>query len=303
MDSMCYREMSMIVQESKEGRRKKMKKWKLVLMAAVAVGATAALVACAGKAGKDKTEKSETSAASTNAGASNAKGQLTLGAAASLEKVFSDKIIPMFNEKYPDIKVTGTYDSSGKIQAQIEEGAKIDVFFSAATKQMDELDKKGLMDTASIHPMLENKLVMIAAKDKADQFTSFEQIANAKKVAIGDPKSVPAGAYAKEVLESMEIWDAIQDKLSLGSNVTEVLNWVADGSASVGLVYATDAKKLADKVSVIEEAPEGTLKEKIVYPIGIVKNSDNAAAAKIFVDFLKTDEVKQVFVDSGFTVE
>ena len=122
-------------------------------------------------------------------------------------------------------------------------------------------------------------------------------------MAIGDPKSVPAGAYAKEVLESMEIWDAIQDKLSLGSNVTEVLNWVADGSASVGLVYATDAKKLADKVSVIEEAPEGTLKEKIVYPIGIVKNSDNAAAAKIFVDFLKTDEVKQVFVDSGFTVE
>lgn len=280
-----------------------MKKWKLVLMAAVAVGATAALVACAGKAGKDKAEKSETSAASTNAGASNAKGQLTLGAAASLEKVFSDKIIPMFNEKYPDIKVTGTYDSSGKIQAQIEEGAKIDVFFSAATKQMDELDKKGLMDTASIHPMLENKLVMIAAKDKAEQFTSFEQIANVKKVAIGDPKSVPAGAYAKEVLESMEIWDAVQDKLSLGSNVTEVLNWVADGSASVGLVYATDAKKLADKVSVIEEAPEGTLKEKIVYPIGIVKNSDNAAAAKIFVDFLKTDEVKQVFVDSGFTVE
>ena len=272
-------------------------------MAVVAVGATTALVACAGKAGKDKAEKSETSAASTNAGASNAKGQLTLGAAASLEKVFSDKIIPMFNEKYPDIKVTGTYDSSGKIQAQIEEGAKIDVFFSAATKQMDELDKKGLMDTASIHPMLENKLVMIAAKDKAEQFTSFEQIANAKKVAIGDPKSVPAGAYAKEVLESMEIWDAVQDKLSLGSNVTEVLNWVADGSASVGLVYTTDAKKLADKVSVIEEAPEGTLKEKIVYPIGIVKNSDNAAAAKIFVDFLKTDEVKQVFVESGFTVE
>jgi len=293
----------MIVQESKEGRQKKMKRWKLVLMAVVAVGATTALVACAGKAGKDKAEKSETSAASTNAGASNAKGQLTLGAAASLEKVFSDKIIPMFNEKYPDIKVTGTYDSSGKIQAQIEEGAKIDVFFSAATKQMDELDEKGLMDTASIHPMLENKLVMIAAKDKAEQFTSFEQIANAKKVVIGDPKSVPAGAYAKEVLESMEIWDAVQDKLSLGSNVTEVLNWVADGSASVGLVYVTDAKKLADKVSVIEEAPEGTLKEKIVYPIGIVKNSDNAAAAKIFVDFLKTDAVKQVFVESGFTVE
>ena len=95
----------------------------------------------------------------------------------------------------------------------------------------------------------------------------------------------------------------MQDKLSLGSNVTEVLNWVADGSASVGLVYTTDAKKLADKVSVIEEAPEGTLKEKIVYPIGIVKNSDNAAAAKIFVDFLKTDAVKQVFVESGFTVE
>ena len=105
MDSMCYREMSMIVQESKEGRQKKMKRWKLVLMAVVAVGATTALVACAGKAGKDKAEKSETSAASTNAGASNAKGQLTLGAAASLEKVFSDKIIPMFNEKYPDIKV------------------------------------------------------------------------------------------------------------------------------------------------------------------------------------------------------
>ncbi|MDO5564487.1 MAG: molybdate ABC transporter substrate-binding protein [Eubacteriales bacterium] len=229
------------------------------------------------------------------------KGEIMLAAAASLEKSFTQKLIPMFNELYPNIKVTGTYDSSGKLQTQIEEGADVDIFFSAAMKQMNALIDKNLMNNSTVVQLLENKIVLIVPKGTEADYTKFEDITKANAIAIGDPESVPAGQYAKESLTNLGLWDQVEAKASLGTNVTEVLNWVAEGSANAGVVYATDAAKMPDKVTVIDAAPSGSVKP-VIYPVGMTASSKNVDSAKAFLDFLQMDNAKKVFTDNGFAI-
>ncbi|MGG7144582.1 molybdate ABC transporter substrate-binding protein [Clostridium nigeriense] len=224
---------------------------------------------------------------------------ITIAAAASLKNCMDDKLIPMFNEKYPNIKVQATYDSSGKLQSQIEEGADIDIFMSAAKKQMNALKEEGLIEDESIVELVENKIVLIVPKGSDNGIKNFEDILKSDKIAIGDPASVPAGQYAQELFENLNIWDEVVLKASLGTNVTEVLNWVAEASADSGVVYSTDAIS-NDKVEVVAEAPEGSV-SKVIYPIGIIKNSKNKYTAKIFNDFLQTDEALKVFESYGFS--
>ena len=224
---------------------------------------------------------------------------ITLAAAASLKNCMDNELIPMFEEQYPHIKIQTTYDASGKLQSQIEEGAPIDVFMSAAMKQMDSLKEQGLMAEDSIAQLLENKVVLIVPENNSKDINTFEDILESDSIAIGDPESVPAGQYAKEVLTNLELWDKVSDKLSLGTNVTEVLNWIAEGSGDVGIVYSTDAAS-NPKVKVVCEAPEGTV-SKVIYPIGIVKNSQNEEAATNFITFLQTDEAMKIFESYGFT--
>jgi molybdate transport system substrate-binding protein len=224
---------------------------------------------------------------------------ITVAAAASLKNCMDDKLIPMFQAKYPNIKVKTIYDSSGKLQTQIEEGAPADVFMSAAMKQMTALDGKNLIIKDSIVKLLENKIVLIVPAKNSKGISAFTDITKADKIAIGDPASVPAGQYAKEALNNLKIWDKVSSKASLGTNVTEVLNWVAEGSADAGVVYATDAAS-NDKVKVVAEAPAGSV-SKVIYPVGIVKATKNEDAAKSFVDFLKSDEAIKVFESYGFT--
>lgn len=223
-----------------------------------------------------------------------------LAAAASLEKVFEQQLIPMFNKKHPEIKIQGVYDASGKLQSQIENGLNADLFISAANKQMQALDKKCYMDSASIKPLLENKLVLIVPAKGESTIKEFKDLAKAKHPAIGDPASVPAGQYAKEALTSLGIWQAVQPKASLGTNVTQVLNWVGEGSADAGLVYATDAALIKDKVRIVAEAPAGTLKKPVIYPVGVLKKSSQQAAAKELAAFLTTEEAMQTFEKYGF---
>ncbi len=225
---------------------------------------------------------------------------LTIAAAASLEKTFTDKLIPAFEAKYDYITVEGTYDSSGKLQTQIEAGLAADVFLSAATKQMTALTDEKLVDKDSVVQLLQNKIVLIEPSSKASGITSFQDVPSAKAIAIGDPDSVPAGQYAKEVFTSLGIWDKVSAKASLGTNVTEVLNQVGEGSADVGVVYATDAAS-TDAVKVIAEAPEGSLAKPVIYPVGIVTAAKNKDTAQLFVDFLKSDEAMAIFEAAGFT--
>lgn len=225
---------------------------------------------------------------------------ILVAAAASLEYSYKDELIPMFTERYPYITVEGTYDSSGKLQTQIEEGLEADVFMSAATKQMNALKDESLIDADSIVDLLENKIVLIAPAGSDPAAKSFETAADAATIAVGDPESVPAGQYAREAFTSLGLWDAVSAKASLGTNVTEVLNWVAEGSADVGVVYATDAAT-TDRVQVVAEAPEGSLEKKIIYPVGIVAASQHKDAARLFVEFLQSDEALAVFEKYGFT--
>ena len=227
---------------------------------------------------------------------------LRLAAAASMEKVFNQKLIPLYEQQHSGVKIEGVYDASGKLQAQIESGLAADVFISAANKQMLALRDKGYMANETISPLLENKLVLIVPKEgKNAAVTGFDTFSAAKRPAIGDPASVPAGQYAKEALTKLRQWDAVQDKVSLGTNVTQVLNWVAEGSADAGLVYATDAALLKDKVEVIAEAPSGSLKQPVIYPIGVLKKSSQAELAKDFAAFLQSEEAMKIFEGYGFT--
>jgi len=226
---------------------------------------------------------------------------IMVAAAASLEKAYVEQLIPAFQKLHPSIKVQGTYDSSGKLQTQIESGLNADVFMSAATKQMDALTKSGFISADSVLNLLENKIVLIKpASSKDSSIASFEDVLKAETIAVGDPESVPAGQYAREVFTSLGLWDKVRAKSTLGTNVTQVLNWVAEGSAGVGVVYATDAAS-NKKVTVIAEAPKGSLKTKIVYPVGILAKSSHPKEARLFVDFLRSKDALAVFEKYGFS--
>ena len=287
-----------------------MKKSISIMMAAVL--AAGVLAGCSGQA--EETTAAETTAAETESEsaeetsaeaeeteASREGVEILVAAAASLKNAYEEELIPMFEEQNPGVTVTGTYDSSGKLQTQIEEGLEADVFMSAATTQMDALNEEGMIASDTITNLLENKIVLIVPSSSELGLASFEDIAKAESIALGDPASVPAGQYAQEALTNLGIWDSIQDKVSFGTNVTEVLNQVAAASADAGIVYATDAASMADQVTVIAEAPEGSLAEPVIYPVAVVANSAHPDEANAFVDFLKTDEAMAVFESYGFS--
>ncbi len=227
--------------------------------------------------------------------------EVHVAAAASLKNVYDQKLIPMFEEKYPGVKVTPTYASSGDLQKQIENGLDADVFMSAGNKQMNALVDEGLVDNSTNVQSLENKLVLIVPADSNTNVSSFKDLKDVNgTIAIGDPKSVPAGQYANESLHNLGIWDDVEPKLSLATDVTAVLNQVAQGSADYGIVYATDAKS-NDNVKVVCEAPKDSLKT-IIYPVAPLKSSENDTATEKFMEFLQSQEAQQVFEDYGFTI-
>ena len=239
-------------------------------------------------------------AAESSDGQDAVTGAITVSAAASLTDVLNE-LAQTFQEEYPGTEVSFTFGGSGALQTQIEEGLEADVFMSAAAKQMTALDEEGMIESGTITSLLENKIVLIVPAGSSAGIEKFEDIEKAETIALGDPASVPAGQYAEEALASLGIWDKIQDKVSFGTNVTEVLNQVAASSADAGIVYATDAASMADKVEVVAEAPEGSLAKKVIYPVAVVKNTDHPEEAKNFVEFLKTDEAMKVFEEYGFT--
>lgn len=275
---------------------------------AMAVAAGMVLAGCSGQSETERdaqesesVQETETeSQAAQDTPAADGQTEILVAAAASLKNAYEEELIPMFQEEHPEITVTGTYDSSGKLQTQIEEGLEADVFMSAATAQMDALNEEGLIQTDTIVNLLENKIVLIAPASGGEDLNSFEDIVKAQSIALGDPASVPAGQYAREALTNLGLWDQIQDRVSFGTNVTEVLNQVAASSADAGIVYATDAASMPEDVRVIGEAPEGSLAEPVIYPVAVVASSAHPEEARAFVDFLQTEEAMEVFESYGF---
>lgn len=231
------------------------------------------------------------------------KGEVYTFIAASLSNAM-EEIQEDFNEIYPDVEILYNADSSGTLQTQIEEGARCDIFFSAADKQMNALVDAGLAKEDTVADLLENKVVLIKPKDGETKVTGFENITDAANLALaGD--SVPVGQYAREIFENLGMTDAINEmEINEGKNVTEVLAAVSEGSNEIGIVYATDAASVADSVEIIAEAPAGSLETPVLYPVGLIEDAeaseDDLAASEAFLEYIRSEEAMVVFEKYGF---
>lgn len=262
--------------------------------------AAALLTACSTGSAANGSAPLPSAQSQTPSSASAPAVELTVSAAASLTDVMKD-IGKAYAAKVPNVKITSTFGSSGALQTQIEEGAPSDIFMSAAKKQMDALDQKKLLLDGTRKNLLVNRVVLIVPKGSS-AVKSFDDVSTGKvkKIALGEPKSVPVGQYSEEVFTYLKVLDAVKKKAVYGSDVRQVLSWVESAEADCGVVYATDAAT-SDKVLVAAEAPEAS-HTPVVYPVSVLKSSKYPDEAKAFLAYLATDEAKALFVKYGFTM-
>lgn len=245
-----------------------------------------------------KTKISETSA--PTAEKTEKAVTLTISAAASLTAAMGE-IKTLYAKEKPNVTINYNFGASGALQQQIEQGASTDLFFSAATKQMDILQKKGLiLDDTKVN-LVGNTVVLVVKNDSTLAISDFKDLANTeiKKVALGEPKTVPVGQYSEEIFTSLNLLDKIKVKTVYGKDVKEVLTWVETGNVDAGVVYGTDAKT-SKKVKVVAYAGKNLYKTPVVYPVAVIKDSKNIDDAKNFLKFLSSDKAKQVFASYGF---
>ncbi len=224
---------------------------------------------------------------------------LTVSVAASLQEAMK-AIKPLYEQQSPQINIVYNLGSSGSLQYQIERGAPVDVFISAAPKQMNALEEKGFLLEDTREKLLKNQVVLISLKEKNNiaEFQNLTDI-NVQKIAIGNPEIVPGGQYAKEVLMTFQLSDKLTSKFVLAKDVRQVLFYVETGNVDAGLVYATDAK-ISERVKVVATAPENS-HSPIIYPVAVVKSSQYPEEAKAFIQFLLSKLAQKIFEKYGFT--
>lgn len=223
---------------------------------------------------------------------------LIVSVAASLQDAMKS-IAGQYSQQVPNVIINYNFGSSGSLQQQIELGASADIFISASPKQIDKLQTKNLIVNESRKSLLKNEIVLISYPGQ-NNISKFEDLTNNKvsKIAIGEPESVPAGQYAKEVLTSLNLYKSLENKLVFTKDVRQVLSYVETGNVDAGIVYATDAK-LSDKIKEVAIATENT-HSPIIYPVAILKDSKNLEAAQSFIDFLFSETAKNIFKNYGF---
>lgn len=223
---------------------------------------------------------------------------LTVSAAISLKEAFGD-IKQLYRKENPEINLVYNFGSAGSLQQQIEQGAPVDVFMPAAEKQLNALDKKGLILKDTRKKLLRNRLVLVTPKANTtvSDFQDLTQV-DVRKVALGEPKTVPAGQYTLETLNAVGLVDEVKPKAVFAKDVRQVLNYVASGNADAGFIYATDARK-NKQVKVVKSIADN-LHSPIVYPLAVLKQSKDQASARKFVQFLSSQPAKAVFQQYGF---
>lgn len=239
------------------------------------------------------------------------KTDVIVFAAASMTETLT-QIQEMYQEVAPDVNLVFTFDSSGTLKTQIEEGADCDLFISAAQKQMNQLDitadpevnENGLDfvdDTTRIN-LLENKVVLAVPDGNPADIQSFEDLGTDKLtlLCLGN-EDVPVGAYSEEILTSLEILEQLEadQKITYGSNVKEVTTQIKEGSVDAGIIYATDA--FSAELTVVDQA-DSTLCRQVIYPAAVLKTAQHPEEAKAFLDYLGTEECAEVFEAVGFTM-
>jgi molybdate transport system substrate-binding protein len=238
-------------------------------------------------------------------GAAEQSASITVSAAISLKDAL-DELGPIFQVRQlhkngrSGTAVTFNYGGSGTLARQIEQGAPVDVFFSAAEKQMDELAAQGLIEADSRRDLVGNTLVLIAPA-QATTPKSFQDLTGAavKTLALGETSTVPAGMYARQTLERLGLFAAVEKKFVYAKDVRAVLTYVETGNADAGMVYQTDANT-SRKVRVIAIAPADS-HDPILYPAAILRDSKNKPAARAFLEFLAGPDARAVFQKYGFT--
>ncbi len=226
--------------------------------------------------------------------------EIIVSAAVSLKNVF-EEIGKILEEKHPGTKVRFNYGASGDLARQIEAGAPVDVYASAAQKDMDDIDQKGLITSGTRMNFAGNSMVLVRSGKSQSRMELFEDLrkAGVKKIVIGNPKSVPAGRYAEQVLKYFNLREVVKDKLVFAEHVRQALDYVARNEVDAALVYSTDAMIRPKEVRIVAKAPEKS-HQPIVYPVGIVKGSKNQSLAKEFITLVLSTEGKNLLRKYGF---
>lgn len=224
---------------------------------------------------------------------------LTVSVAASLAGTIQE-IEAGYQAQHAAVELRNNFGPSGTLAQEIEQGAPVDVFLSAAEGPMNQLEGKGLIVPGSRHDVLRNALVLVTPADS--QIRDFADLVapGVIHIALGDPASVPAGQYGKQTLEALHLFDRVRDKLVLGKDVRQVLTYVETGNADAGIVYATDAAS-STRVRVAATASESS-HSPIVYPVAAIRAGHHAAAAGDFIEYLRSPAAVAVFARHGFTI-
>ena len=225
---------------------------------------------------------------------------LTLSVAVSLKEVTED-LGRTFMAGHPGVTLRYNFGASGDLQRQIEAGAPVDVFLSAALRQMDELEKQNLIVASSRRAFARNILVAVKPAASRVDISKTSDLAEAgvARIAIGNPKTVPVGQYSEESLRALGLWDRLQPKLVFAENVRQVLDYVVRGEVDAGFVYTTDAATRTQSVKEAFRPPEDSYRP-VVYPGAVVAAAKQPALGQAFLDLLGSAQGRTVLSRFGF---
>ncbi|NII55507.1 molybdate ABC transporter substrate-binding protein [Luteibacter sp. SG786] len=223
---------------------------------------------------------------------------LVVSAAASLTDAFR-ATAQAYETAHPGTHVVLNFAASDVLLRQIVNGAPADVFASADQAAMDKAVAAKAVEPASRINFARNRLLLVVPMPPRAAVTSLASLAESgvKRVAYGDPASVPAGRYAKAALEASGLWEAVSAKGVLAQNVRQALDYVARGEVDAGLVFATDAAMMPDRVQVVATVPTTA---PVTYPMAVVAGSKQAAEAASFIAFVRSDPGRRILARYGF---
>lgn len=228
------------------------------------------------------------------------KVPLIISAPASMSNALS-QISKKYEELHPQVDLKLNFGSSGGLERQIEKGAPVDVFISAGKMEMDRLSEKEMVDSHTIQAFTGNTLVLIQPIDTASPIRFLQDLKKneVKRIAIGEPTSVPAGRYAYQSFKHFHLWNNVKQKLVFAKDVRQVLTYVETKNVDGGIVYQTDAMA-SQKVAIVQYL-DSSSHDPILYFTGIVKNTAHQPEAKQFQEYLLSKEARSILEKNGFT--
>lgn len=225
-------------------------------------------------------------------------GEINVSAAASLKNVLGE-LTATYERTHPKAVIRNNLAASGTLAKQIENGAPADIYISANQKWLNYLENKELLDNASIGVFAHNTLVFVGIGDR--QVRGMQDLPVLNRIAIGSPKSVPAGEYARSALEKAFLLPSLTGKLVMGKDVRECLMYAERGEVDGAFVYKTDAL-LAKRARIVFTVPQ-ELYPPIVYPMALTKTGAGKPEAVAFYRFLRSDAARRVISRYGFLLK